>query len=283
MIENKYNPIPMVKSAYLKELEKPKTAIKIGMKGDDVRRVQEWLNLQTFFQPKFKWKCTVDGDFGPQTEATVKKFQKFHNDPEDGIVYPESTWMRLTFPMQRAFTVNHDSRISIREQILFNANLHLESSPRELNNKNEGPWVRAYMGGRDGQKWAWCVGSALTIIDQTLSIVGEKFTNYLPNTLSCDVLGNHAIKHNRLIRNATLKKMTWAELKAAVKPGDLLNLSNTPTDWTHTALITAVHADHFETWEGNTNDEGSREGFEVCARIRNFHRQNVDVIQLGID
>lgn len=279
-----YSPIPLVKSSYLKELEKPKTTIKRGMTGVDVVRVQEWLNLQTFFQPAFKWKCTVDGDFGPQTEATVKKFQKHVGEKEDGVVYPETTWIKLTFPMHRAFSTNaFDKRFSIRELILSTAQLHLDSSPRELNNNNEGPWVRAYMGGRDGQPWAWCVGSALTIIDQSLSMIGEKFTRYLPNTLSCDVLANHALKNNRLIRNVDLKKLTFAELQAAVKPGDLLNLSKTPTDWTHTALITGVFTDYFETWEGNTNDEGSREGFEVCARVRNFHRQNVDVIQLGID
>lgn len=38
---------------------------------------------------------------------------------------------------------------------------------------------------------------------------------------------------------------------------------------THIGMVTAVHSDgSFETIEGNSNDEGSREGYEVCRRTR---------------
>jgi len=36
----------------------------------------------------------------------------------------------------------------------------------------------------------------------------------------------------------------------------------------HTGFVTRVHNDHVHTIEGNTNDEGSREGYEVARRIR---------------
>jgi len=36
----------------------------------------------------------------------------------------------------------------------------------------------------------------------------------------------------------------------------------------HTGIVEKVHDDFVETIEGNTNDEGSREGFEVCRRKR---------------
>ncbi len=35
-----------------------------------------------------------------------------------------------------------------------------------------------------------------------------------------------------------------------------------------------------ETIEGNTNDEGSREGYEVCARKRNFKTKNIDIYRI---
>lgn len=56
--------------------------IKIGSKGEDVQVLQKKLNV------------TVDGDFGPKTEAAVKEFQKSHDLSPDGIVGPK-TWAAL--------------------------------------------------------------------------------------------------------------------------------------------------------------------------------------------
>lgn len=36
----------------------------------------------------------------------------------------------------------------------------------------------------------------------------------------------------------------------------------------HTGLVEYVVGDKIHTIEGNTNDEGSREGYEVCRRVR---------------
>jgi hypothetical protein len=36
----------------------------------------------------------------------------------------------------------------------------------------------------------------------------------------------------------------------------------------HTGFVESVEGDKIHTIEGNTNDEGTREGYEVCRRIR---------------
>lgn len=36
----------------------------------------------------------------------------------------------------------------------------------------------------------------------------------------------------------------------------------------HTGIIEAIDGDNLKTIEGNTNDTGSREGYEVCRKIR---------------
>lgn len=36
----------------------------------------------------------------------------------------------------------------------------------------------------------------------------------------------------------------------------------------HTGIIESVENDNIHTIEGNSNDEGSREGYEVCRRVR---------------
>jgi hypothetical protein len=38
--------------------------------------------------------------------------------------------------------------------------------------------------------------------------------------------------------------------------------------YSHTGFVRAVVGQTFTTIEGNSNDEGSREGYEVCSNVR---------------
>lgn len=67
------------------------TTIKLGSKGEDVKILQQKLNL------------VVDGVFGPITEETVKSFQKANGLVADGIVGP-NTWNKLGISNKR--TIN---------------------------------------------------------------------------------------------------------------------------------------------------------------------------------
>lgn len=58
--------------------------IKLKSKGPDVRKWQEFLKSQ-------KYRITVDGNFGPQTERATKAIQKRKKLKADGIVGP-NTW-----------------------------------------------------------------------------------------------------------------------------------------------------------------------------------------------
>jgi len=42
----------------------------------------------------------------------------------------------------------------------------------------------------------------------------------------------------------------------------------------HTGIVVAAHADSIETIEGNINNEGSREGYEVCRRFRGYGKKD---------
>jgi N-acetylmuramoyl-L-alanine amidase len=54
--------------------------LKVGMKGDNVTDLQNWLKNQGFYKGK------IDGKFGKYTEKAVKNFQKYVGIKEDGIV-----------------------------------------------------------------------------------------------------------------------------------------------------------------------------------------------------
>ena len=56
--------------------------LKLGSKGEDVKKLQSYLNL-----------C-VDGIFGKMTEESVKQFQKENGMVSDGIVGAK-TWDKL--------------------------------------------------------------------------------------------------------------------------------------------------------------------------------------------
>jgi hypothetical protein len=63
----------------------PLTAIRKGSKGVDVRR------LQRLFNDHAGRRLTVDGDFGPATDAATRDFQAFFGLGVDGVV-GEKTW-----------------------------------------------------------------------------------------------------------------------------------------------------------------------------------------------
>ena len=266
----------MIKEHYKKELVINHKAgeLTIGMKNKEVGHVQEWVNLM-FYMNQVGVKLVMDDDFGPATEKGVKAAQRYYGLPVTGVV-DGVTMRQMTSPMARAFTT-HIAASSPRQAILMACELHVRENPRELK-QNEGPWVRAYCGGKDGSAYAWCVGSAQAMYDQGLSVFGKKFTDYMPKTLSCDKVGNDAIKRGTLIRNKDLRKMSPAELKKAVKPGDLFLINKTEFDWIHTGIIHQIHGHDLDTYEGNTNDEGSRDGYEWCERTRFLKKQNIDIV-----
>ena len=267
----------MIKEDYKKEL-KLERLIREGDYSHDVERIQEWLTLWTFFDRNWYYKVEIDKDFGPLTRETVKLFQLHHDILDDGEVGPQ-TWSILTLPLQKAFSPIHAEYFELL--LPHVCKMHLQSVPRELNNKNEGPWVRSYMGGHDGSPWAWCAGSAQTILDQVLSTMDKKFTDYMPLTYSCTKLAEAGIEKNVLLENSTIRKYSGTKIKDKIKAGDLFLIRKNHTVWSHVGIILEVHDDYFVTCEGNTNDEGSREGFEFCKRIRSFRKQNLDVYRLN--
>ncbi len=62
--------------------------LKIGMRGDAVRGLQQRLKAKGFFQGK------VDGLFGPKTQTAVKAAQRKYQQEQNGIV-DTSLWMTL--------------------------------------------------------------------------------------------------------------------------------------------------------------------------------------------
>jgi hypothetical protein len=246
--------------------------LKVGSKGLGVREAQEWLCLHGIL-------IQVDGDrpgggFGLATEAAVKAFQKAMGCEQTGIV-DKKTWDFLGAPLSLAASETRPLA-TLPQTIVAVARRHLEKHPREVGGENCGPWVRYYMdavleGRRAGPNYPWCAGFVCSIVRQAALAHGVEMP--IPDTVSCDDLARGA---ERLVGVAS--KEEGRPSIATDGSVFLLRHRTRKNDWVHTGIVTRFHGSHYATIEGNTNDEGSREGYEVCERIRAYGRSDFSVI-----
>jgi hypothetical protein len=235
---------------------------KKGSKGKKVKLIQEWLCLQGF-------GLKIDSDFGSATDYAVREFQKRENLKVDGVV-GNNTFTRLIQPMKNALKEIPKGNKSLREMVVAYAKQHLKQQPRELGGQNKGPWVRLYMKGNEGEAWPWCAGFVSFILKQACGTLSVSLP--LGTSFSCDILAANAKAKVIFLKESQIgsgKKVT---------PGSFFLERRTATDWTHTGIVIKVEKDVFHTIEGNTNDEGSREGYEVCSRIRGYKNKDFIII-----
>lgn len=237
-----------------------KIELKRGDRGLQVKLIQEWSVLHGIL-------IDIDGDFGPATECAVRQFQEEHTHLVVSGVVDEQTMKALTWPLERAKRpVVAQANVGLT--VVEVAKQHLREHPRECGGENRGPWVRHYCQGMDGKAYAWCAGFVCAILAQAYKAHKQKPP--FPHTLSCDKMAK--MNAAKLMR---VEKREDAQSKG-LRPGAIFMIRKTPTDWTHTGIVTKFTSKEiFKTIEGNTTQvTGSREGVEVCARIRGYSKKD---------
>jgi hypothetical protein len=231
---------------------------KKGDKRGKVKIIQEWLSFQG---PGL----LLDGDFGPNTEKAVKKFQEDKGLPADGKVNAD-TFIELVKPALRALTPVESENLSYSKLITLYAEQHLAEHPLEIGGNNKGPWVRMYMGGYEGIDWPWCAGFATFILK--LASDNSDYSMPFDRTFSCDLLATSGKDAKLFIpgKNIINGNIDYSEIPTS----SIFLVRRTGNGWSHTGLVTKFDESGVETIEGNTNDEGSREGYEVCKRYRGY-------------
>lgn len=96
ILENYYGNIETVLNAPVRDLisSYPGTPLRRGSSGPDVVTIQVALNRIAQNYPAIPKIPTIDGIFGPRTEATVRKFQDVFDLAADGIIGP-ATWYAI--------------------------------------------------------------------------------------------------------------------------------------------------------------------------------------------
>lgn len=247
------------------ELEFPgllRNGIKDSKTQRRVQRVQEWCCFH-------RANTNIDGEFGFGTMGAVQRFQREKGLPESGEI-DERTWIELTLPLRRAISpIKPVKGSTIYDAVLAVARQHLAEHPIEFIVKgvdNCGPWVRLYMNGKDGAGQFWCAGFVSYVVGQAASALGIPMP--LKRQVGVDQLVADAEKDGRLVRETDLPNAMARRTR--LRAGALFVVRDTPKDWTHTGIVTRVNDDNFETIEGNTNQLGSNNGFEVCERSRPY-------------
>lgn len=142
---------------------------------------------------------------------------------------------------------------------------HFAQHPREVGGPNRGPWVRLYMNGVEGQPW--CAGFVSFVLTQ--GAAAARVPTPIAGSVSCDELAAQARAKNILVAEGN---------RDGLRAGAIFLVRRTPTDWTHTGFVAEPRPDLFTTIEGNTNDDGEREGYEVCRLSRGYKNKDFILI-----
>jgi peptidoglycan hydrolase-like protein with peptidoglycan-binding domain len=225
-------------------------------------QIQEWCCFN-------KANTNIDGEFGFGTTGAVQRFQRERGLPESGEV-DERTWIELTLPMRRAIApVTPKEGDTIYDVVLKIARRHLAEHPVEFIEKGEGncgPLVRLYMNGEEGEEQPWCAGFVSFVVGQAAVALGIPMP--IKRQVGVDQLVADAKKDRRLVRETDLPNAM--AVRSKLRAGALFAVRDTPKAYAHTGIVSGVGDESFETIEGNTNQMGSSNGFEVCARSRPY-------------
>lgn len=227
-----------------------------------IKAVQEWLVLNG-------QNVTIDGILGPATRQALKNFQASVGlSPTGGPNEATLNW--LVEPMRTALMLLPANGETLGQMVLAYGKQHLSVHPREVGGQNRGPWVRLYMYGNEGPNWPWCAGFVSFLIRQACQSLCIEPP--LVTSPSCALMAESAISRRLYLSEAEAVKHRGEEVTGAVF------FVRKPNQWIHTGIVVEAFPEHFTTIEGNTNDEGSSEGYEVCQRSRGY--ENKDFILL---
>lgn len=235
---------------------------KKGDRGKKVRLIQEWLCLHGLH-------ILIDGIFGPATDYAVRQFQKEEELTVDGIV-GKKTFAKLIQPITKVLNPLPLEEKSLGQMVVAYAEQHWEQHPLEIGGQNKGPWVRLYMKGKEGSEWPWCAGFVCFVLNQACQTLEIPLP--VKTSVSCDILASNAKEKGIFLKESKITDKTQITL------GSFFLRRRTPIDWIHTGIVIRAEDDLFHTIEGNTNDDGHHEGYEVCKRIRGYKNKDFILI-----
>lgn len=147
-----------------------------------------------------------------------------------------------------------------------------EEGEREVGSSNWGPRVKEYLKAANVTvPAAWCAGFVNWSFEQAALELGV--TSPL-ESVPLQAYVQSYVQHG--------KANNWVVPNADARAGDLFCLWNASLKrYAHIGIVTGWTMDgkRLTTIEGNTNDEGSREGYEVAKRTRTPVEQTIVILR----
>jgi peptidoglycan hydrolase-like protein with peptidoglycan-binding domain len=260
------------------EVAPPSLPISADSGSHEVIRLQEWLVVLGFdvgANPGAPIGSAaaagIDGGFGSGTLAACTAFGTSRGLQSNTV--DAGFWEALTGGMQSAFSF-HSGQPAVGDGVIETAQRHLAQKPIEgrrlvngrlIGQDNSGPWVRAYCLGLSDE---WCQGAASQWVKQAFAALNRPlpFSLDAPQVLPLFVpsIVSAASKANRLV---------LGQGEAAVPAGSFFFVRGSvdgQASHVHVGVtVSPIRGDGtFDTIEGNTNTDGSSNGWEVCQRVR---------------
>lgn len=217
----------------------------------------------------------VDGDFGTQTFNAVKLFQSRNTDIHgiplvvDGVV-GSITWEVLF--LNGSVPVVEEATNALFKEVLkiANSQLHVRENPR---NSNRGREVDAYLkaAGLDAHRgdYAWCMAFVYWVFEEACKNLGR----------SNPMLKTAGVLHQwNKTEYRKFKTKDVVDNPSLIKPGFVF-IRNYGKGMGHTGIVTSVSGGYIHTIEGNSNNNGSREGigvFELTRKIKSIENGFID-------
>lgn len=246
---------------YVVELQAPQLPVRQGTQGNGAKRVQEWLMLNDF-------TVAIDGDYGEGTGNQVRLFKQkgnVGNLPYDGTFVDQATWNVLSAPLSRAVVIDPRGD-DFGENVVRVAKQYLAEKAREVGGDNRGVWERHFSRGRENQPW--CQDFATTCwmdAARWLQLTETPFDLCDDNGVASSYVPFVADMAQRA------GKLQHGTNQTPVAPGSMffLKSANPSVPYSHVGIVIEDREEHIVTIEGNTNDGGSPNGYEVWERVRN--------------
>jgi peptidoglycan hydrolase-like protein with peptidoglycan-binding domain len=226
-----------------------------GSSKKQVKWIQERLSLAGF-------PVAIDSNFGPATTEQLKNFQRKVGRTVSGT-YSSDEHELLTVPFVEALNPIAPAGNGLGEMIVAVARQHIKQRPLEIGGQDSGPWVRMYMSGHDGPDYLWCAGFCFFAISQACNFLGKKVP--MQTTFSVDTIVERAKAAGQFHRQQEVQ----GKPSMAV-PGSLFAVRRTPISYSHVGIVSRSSQATISTCEGNTNDNGSSNGFEAIERVRDY-------------
>lgn len=251
-------------AAYVDELRAPFLPLKRGSTDHGVKRVQEWLCLHGY-------AVAIDGEYGPATAAAVEAFQAVSGcaRADNAGVVDAETWGSLAAPMDRAELLS-GMPDKFGDRVSRIARAHLAAKAREVGGDNRGPWVRLYGRGVDQSRvefFPWCQAFAshvwlkaareLRINPPFPLATGDGVVSFYVPWVVGAAKGADRFRPGAGVGRVPVGSMFFV-------PGDI----NGRRSHVHVGLVIEDAGDTVTTIEGNTNEGGGSNGYEVAMRWR---------------